>query len=112
MSGGFPHVHLGPHAEEEPDSTPRSYRLTVLLERLTESEALLLGRAVADLLAAEGIAIRGEDETVRSIIGVEPHPWPVTVEAATAEVFADADHILVPKSVPQPPDLAQDYSPN
>ncbi|MDA0181084.1 hypothetical protein OJ997_12320 [Solirubrobacter phytolaccae] len=112
MSDGFPHVHLGPHAEAEPDSVPRSYRLTVLLERVSEWEALAVARAVADVLAAEGIAIRGTDETVRSVIGVEPHPWPVTIEAATADVFANAEHILVPKSVPQTPDLAQDYSPN
>lgn len=112
MTGGFPHVHLGPNADAEPDSTPRSYRLTVLLERVTEWEALAVARAVADVLAGEGIAIRDADETVRSVIGVEPHPWPVTVEVATAEVFADAEHILVPKSVPQTPDLAQDYTPN
>ncbi|RKQ92479.1 hypothetical protein C8N24_2328 [Solirubrobacter pauli] len=112
MTGGFPHVHLGPHADAEPDSVPRSYRLTVLLERLTELEALAVGRAVADLLAAEGIAIRDEDETVRSIVGIERHPWPMTVEAATAEVLGNADHILVPKSVPQAPDLVQDYNPN
>ena len=112
MSGGFPHVHLGPHAEAEPESVPRSYRLTVLLERVTEWEALAVAREVADVLAAAGIAIRGEDETVRSVIGVEPHPWPVGLTAATAEELATADHILVPKSVPQAPDLAQDYSPN
>jgi hypothetical protein len=46
------------------------------------------------------------------VIGVEPHPWPVGLTAATAEELATADHILVPKSVPQAPDLAQDYSPN
>jgi hypothetical protein len=112
MTGGFPHVHLGPHADAEPESVPRSYRLTVLLERVTEWEAVAMARGMADLLAAEGIAIRDADETVRSVIGVEPHPWPVTIEAATADVLANAEHILVPKSVPQAPDLAQDYSPN
>ena len=112
MSGGFPHVHLGPNAEAEPASVPRSYRLTVLLERVTEWEALAVAREVADVLAAAGIAIRGEDETVRSLIGVEPHPWPAGLTTATAEELASADHILVPKSVPQTPDLAQDYCPN
>jgi hypothetical protein len=85
MTGGFPHVHLGPNAEAEPASLPRSYRLTV---------------------------IRGEDETVRSVIGIEPHPWPAGLSAATAEDLVGAEHILVPKSVPQTPDLGQDYSPN
>jgi hypothetical protein len=112
MTGGFPHVHLGTHADAEPESVPRSYRLTVLLERVSEWEALAVARAVADVLAAEGIAIRDEDETVRSVIGVEPYPWPVTLDAAIADVLANAEHILVPKSVPQAPDLAQDYSPN
>ncbi|MBE2317021.1 hypothetical protein DVA67_013650 [Solirubrobacter sp. CPCC 204708] len=110
MSGGFPHVHLGPNAEAEPGSVPRSYRLTVLLERVTEWEAVAIAREVADVLAAAGIAIRGEDETVRSVIGVQPHPWPVG--PATAEELIGAEHILVPKSVPQTPDLSQDYSPN
>jgi hypothetical protein len=112
MSGGFPHLHLGPHAEAEPASVPRSYRLTVLLERVTEWEALAIAREFADVLAAAGIAIRESDETVRSVIGVEPHPWPVGLSAATAEELAGSEHILVPKSVPQAPDLAQDYSPN
>ena len=112
MTGGFPHVHLGPNAGAKPASVPRSYRLTVLLERVTEWEALAVAREVADVLAAAGIAIRGEDETVRSVIGVEPHPWPVGLSAATAEELASAEHILVPKSVPQTPDLGQDYSPN
>jgi hypothetical protein len=112
MSGGFPHLHLGPNAEAEPETVPRSYRLTVLLERVTEWEAVAVAREVADVLAAAGIAIRGEDETVRSVIGVEPHPWPVGLSAASAGDLASADHILVPKAVPQTPDLAQDYSPN
>ena len=112
MTVGFPHLHLGPNAEAEPASLPRSYRVTVLLERVTEWEALAVGREVADVLAAAGIAIRGEDETVRSVIGIEPHPWPVGLAAATVEDLAGAEHILVPKSVPQTPDLGQDYSPN
>jgi hypothetical protein len=112
MSGGFPHLHLGPNAEAEPASVPQSYRLTILLERVTEWEAVAIARKFADVLAAEGIAIRDTDEVVRSVIGVEPHPWSVNLAAATAEELAGAEHILVPKSVPQAPDLAQDYSPN
>lgn len=79
---------------------------------MSEWEALAVAREVADVLAAAGIAIRGEDETVRSVIGVEPHPWPVGLSAAMAQELASAEHILVPKSVPQTPDLGQDYSPN
>ena len=79
---------------------------------MTEWEALAVAREVADVLAAAGISIRGEDATVRSVIGVEPHPWPVGLSAAPAEALAGAEHILVPKSVPQAPDLGQDYSPN
>ena len=69
-------------------------------------------REVADVLAAAGIAIRGEDETVRSVIGIEPHPWPVGLPPRRLRSLAGAEHILVPKSVPQTPDLGQDYSPN
>ena len=38
---------------------------------------------------------------MRSVIGIEPHPWPVGLSAATAGDLAGAEHILVPKSVPQ-----------
>jgi len=45
---------------------------------------------------------------LRSRLSAEP----AGLSAATAEDLVGAEHILVPKSVPQTPDLGQDYSPN
>jgi hypothetical protein len=110
MTPGFPHHHHG--ADRELDPEPRSYRITVLLERVTEADAVEVMFEVADALAAREIAIRGDDETVRSTIGLEPHPWPGTLGEALEGDFARARHIVVPKAVPQAPDLGVDYSPN
>ena len=112
MTGGFPHHHLGPNADREPDATPRGYRITVLLEKVSEKDAVELAREIADALAERGIAIRGEDETVRSAIGLAPHDWPETLGDALEGDLAGAQHIVVPKAVPQPPDLGLGYSPN
>jgi hypothetical protein len=112
MSDGFPHVHLGPHAVTEPDPEPRSYRLTVLIERVSEADVVEIAGEVADALAARGIAIRDADETVRSVIGVDGLEWPENLGAALEGVLAGALHVVVPKAVPQPPNLAVDYSPN
>jgi hypothetical protein len=110
MTAGFPHHHHG--ADREPDPEPRSYRITVLLERLAEEEAVEVVMAIADVLAARGIAIRGDDETVRSVIGLDAHGWPVNLGEALERDLAGAVHIVVPKAVPQAPDFGSGYSPN
>ena len=110
MSRGFPHHHHG--ADREPDPEPRGYRITVLLERVTEQEAVELVFEVADVLAVRGLAIRDDDDTVRSAIGLATHPWPENLGAALEGDLAGALHVVVPKAVPQAPDLGVDYSPN
>ena len=112
MTGGFPHHHLGRNADREPDPEPRAYKVTVLLERVSEADGVEIVREFADVLAARGIAIRDEDETVRSVIGLEPHTWPESLGLALEGDLAGALHILVPKAVPQAPDLGHGYSPN
>jgi hypothetical protein len=110
MTGGFPHHHHG--ADREPDPEPRSYRITLLFERVTEQEAVEVLFEIADALAARGHAIRGDDETVRSVVGLDPHPWPENLGEALAGDLAGALHIVVPKAVPQAPNLGLDFSPN
>jgi len=112
MTGGFPHHHLGPHADLEPDPAQRPYRITVLLERVSEADGVEVVREIADALAARGIAIRDDDETVRSVVGLDVHPWPESLGDALEGDFAAALHIMVPKAVPQAPDLGSGYSPN
>ena len=110
MSPGFPHHHHG--ADREPDPGSRSHRITVLLERVGEAEAVEVMFEIADALAARGLAIRGEDEMVRSVVGLDAHPWPANLGAALESDLGGALHIVVPKAVPQEPDLGVDYSPN
>ncbi len=112
MTGGFPHHHLGPHADLEPDAAQRPYRITVLLQHVNEADGVEIAREIADVLAARGIAIRDEDETVRSVIGLDLHEWPETLGDALEGDLAGALHIVVPKAVPQAPDLGLGYSPN
>ena len=112
MTGGFPHHHLGPNADREPDLAQRGYRITVLLERVSEADGVEIAREIADVLAARGIAIRGDDETVRSAIGLDPHDWPESLGVALEGDLAGALHVVVPKAVPQAPDLGLGYSPN
>jgi hypothetical protein len=84
----------------------------VLIERVSEADVVEIAGEVADALAARGIAIRDADETVRSVIGVDGLEWPENLGAALEGVLAGALHVVVPKAVPQPPNLAVDYSPN
>jgi hypothetical protein len=106
----FPHHHHG--ADRELDPEPRSHRITVLLERVSENEAVEVVFEIADALAARGLAIRDEDDTVRSVVGLDRHPWPENLGAALESDLAGALHIVVPKAVPQTPDLGLGYSPN
>jgi hypothetical protein len=112
MTGGFPHHHLGRNADREPDPEPRPYKLTVLIDEVSESDAVEIAREMADVLAARGIAILEADATVRSAIGVEPGVWPESLGLALEGDLAGALHIVVPKAVPQAPDLGLGYSPN
>ncbi len=112
MTGGFPHHHLHRDADHELDPDARPYKITVLLDEVSESDALEIAREMADVLAARGIAILEADEVVRSAIGVEPGVWPETLGLALDGDLAGAVHIVVPKAVPQAPDLGLGYSPN
>jgi hypothetical protein len=98
------HEHLGANADRAPDPTPRSYRIEILLEQITESDALALAYEIADALAAQGHAIRGDDGHVRSVVTLGRHEWP-------DELVTDALHALLPRATPRPPDL-EFYSPN
>ena len=112
MTGGFPHHHLGRDADREPDPDPRPYKLTVLLDEVSETDAVHIATEIADVLATRGIAIREEDDTVRSAIGIETAVWPESLGLALEGDLAGALHIVVPKAVPQAPDLGLGYSPN
>jgi hypothetical protein len=112
MTGGFPHHHLGRNADGEPDRELRSYKITVLMERVSEADGVEIAREFADVLATRGIAIRDSDETVRSAIGLEHGEWPESLDVALEGDLAGALHIVVPKAVPQAPDLGLGYSPN
>ncbi|HEX6021616.1 MAG TPA: hypothetical protein VFZ00_06435 [Solirubrobacter sp.] len=112
MTGGFPHHHLHRDADHEPDLEPRPYKITVLLDEVSEADAVEIAREMADVLAARGIAILEADDTVRSAIGIEPAVWPESLGLALEGDLAGAAHIVVPKAVPQPPDLGLGYSPN
>jgi hypothetical protein len=98
------HEHFGANADREPDPEPRSYRLEILLERISEADALALADEIAGTLAAHGHAIRGDDQHVRSVIMLGHHEW-------REELVTDALHALLPRSTPLPPDL-EFYSPN
>jgi hypothetical protein len=97
------HEDLGSRADCDPDPAERAYRLDVLLDGVPEVACVTLMHRIADLLVEEGLATP-EGATVRAMIGVREHAW-------TTEV-PDAQHVVVPKAVPQSPDLGLGYSPN
>ncbi|MDA0161132.1 hypothetical protein OM076_12705 [Solirubrobacter ginsenosidimutans] len=97
------HEDFGSHAGREPDPAERGYRLDVLLDGVTEAAALALMHRIADLLIEAGLAAP-EDGDARAIVGLHPHTW-------TPEL-ADAVHLVIPRAVPQSPDLGANYSPN
>ena len=53
------HEHLGANADRAPDPTARPYRVEILIERISEPDALELLQELADALAARGHALQG-----------------------------------------------------
>jgi hypothetical protein len=99
------HEHFGANADRAPDPTPRSFRFEILVERISEPDALELAEEIADALAARGHALRdGDDKHVRSVITVGHAEWP-------QELVTDALHAILPRAEPRPPDLEY-YTPN
>jgi hypothetical protein len=98
------HEHLGANADRAPDPTPRTYRIEVLIERISEPDALELLQELADALAARGHALQGDDSHVRSVLTMSAGEWP-------EELVTDALHAILPRSSPRPPDLEY-YTPN
>jgi len=97
------HEDFGANAGRELDPVERAYRLDVLLDAIPEAAGLALMQRIADLLIEAGLATP-EGEAVRAVIGMQPH---------TGARDVDCDlHLLIPKAVPQSPDLGADYSPN
>jgi hypothetical protein len=97
------HEDLGAHAGREPDPAKRAYRIDVLLDGIPEIAGLALMHRIADLLVEEGVA-SPEDGPVRSVIAMHEHDWTSKLPGAT--------HLVVPRAVPQSPDLGLGYSPN
>ncbi len=97
------HEDFGANADREPDPVERAYRLDVLLDGIPEVAGLSLMHHIADLLVEEGLA-SPEGGDVRAVIGMHTHTW-------TADL-AEALHVVVPRAIPQSPDLGANYSPN
>jgi hypothetical protein len=97
------HEDFGANAGRELDPVERAYRLDVLLDAIPEAAGLALMQRIADLLVEQGLATP-EGGEVRALIGMQPHSWTRDVDGAL--------HLLIPRAVPQSPDLAADYSPN
>ena len=70
---------------------------------MTEAAGLALMHRIADLLIEEGLATP-EDGEVRAVIGMHRHAW--------TPDLAEALHVVIPRAVPQSPDLGANYSPN
>ncbi len=99
------HEHFGANADRAPDPTPRPYRVEILIERISEADALDLLQELADALAARGHALQGDDDKhVRSVITLGEADWP-------EELVTDALHAILPRSSPRPPDLEY-FTPN
>ena len=71
--------------------------------RRARSPGLALIQRIADLIVEEGLATP-EGGDVRAIIGMHEHTWTPNL--------AEALHVVIPKAVPQSPDLGFGYSPN
>jgi hypothetical protein len=97
------HEDFGSHAGREPDPAERGYRLDVLLGGVTEAAGLALVHRIADLLVEAGLA-SPEGGDVRAIIALHPHDW--------TPDLAEAQHLVVPRAIPQSPDFGANYSPN
>jgi hypothetical protein len=97
------HEDFGTHAGREPDPVERGYRLDILLDGVTEAAGLALMHRIADLLVEADLATP-EDGEVRAVIGLQEHTWTPNL--------AEALHVVIPRAVPQSPDLGANYSPN
>jgi len=112
MTGSSPHEHFGPNAEREPDTLPRAYHLDVLLNGIPEAVGVTLMHQIADLLVEHGMAMREPGDPPRAIIGLRPHDWSADTQEMVARAVPGGTHIVLPKAVPQSPDLGLGYSPN
>src|SRR3954451_10260656 len=97
------HEDFGANAGSAPDPVERAYRIDVLLDGVPEAAAPALMHRIADLLVEDGLATP-EGGDARAVIGMQTHTWTPNL--------AEALHVLVPKAVPQSPDLGANYSPN
>jgi hypothetical protein len=97
------HEDFGANAGSEPDPVERAYRIDVLLDGVSEVAGLTLMHRIADLLVEEGLATP-EGGDARAVIGMQAHTW--------TPQLADALHVVVPRAIPQSPDLGANYSPN
>ena len=97
------HEDFGVNAGREPDPAERAYRIEVLLDGIPEVAGIALMQRIADLLVEEGLATP-EGGDVRAVIGMH-------TPTGTPDL-GEALHVVIPKAVPQSPDLGLGYSPN
>jgi hypothetical protein len=97
------HEDFGAHAGREPGTDDRAYRIDVLLDGVPEIAGVALLHRIADLLVEEGLATP-EGGDVRAVIGMHEHTW--------TPDLADALHVVIPRAIPQSPDLGLGYNPN
>src|SRR5690349_24626375 len=92
------HEHLGANADRAPDPTARPYRIEILIERISEADALELLQELADALAARCHALqRPDDKHIRSLLTLSVTDWP-------QELVTNSLHALRPRTSPKPPD--------
>jgi len=97
------HEDFGANASREPGTDDRIYRIDVMLDGVSERAALALMHRIADLVVEDGMATP-EGGDVRAVLGMHEH-------AAVADL-TEAIHVLIPKAVPQSPDLGLGFNPN
>ena len=97
------HEDFGANAGREPGTDDRAYRIDVLLDGVSETACIALLHSMADLLIENGLATPAGGD-VRAVIAVHEHTW--------TPDLGDALHVVVPRAVPQSPDLGLGYSPN
>ena len=86
-----------------PDPDDRAYRIDVLLDGIPEETGVAVMQRIGDLLVEAGLATP-EGGNVRAVIGMHEHTW--------SPNLADAIHVVIPRAIPQSPDLGLGYSPN
>jgi hypothetical protein len=97
------HEDFGANAGREPGTDARTYRIDVMLDGVSERAALAFLHRVADLVVEDGMATP-EGGDVRAVLGMHEH-------VAVADL-TEAIHVLIPKAVPQSPDLGLGFNPN